>query len=255
MSSRSRQNDSEEESIYNLLPRPRVVMPRPPMYHSKHPGEVDPAQFGGPKARPAATMGKPVGHNADPPEAFLRSHAKEPVLTQPTLTRPKEKVKPPVPAKEEKPVMGLKSNKNFITTNAVEVILSSPKKGQKEEKSYLERPGFGKVPVYLKRNQQQIAREQQQIEEYLRLREQPANQPTAVPMSEAERAELLRHLKLKWAAVNAEYQKLGFVMDIESKIKRHEAMEAQLAEIEKDIKTLERGDVVLIVPDNGLNGF
>jgi hypothetical protein len=49
----------------------------------------------------------------------------------------------------------------------------------------------------------------------------------------------------------AEYQKLGFVMDIGSKIKRHEAMEAQLAEIEKDIRTLEAGDVVLVVPDNG----
>jgi hypothetical protein len=49
----------------------------------------------------------------------------------------------------------------------------------------------------------------------------------------------------------AEYQKLGFVMDIGSKIKRHEAMEAQLAEIERDIRTLEAGDVVLVVPDNG----
>lgn len=35
-----------------------------------------------------------------------------------TLTKHKEKVKPPVPTKEEKPLMGLKSNKNFITTNA-----------------------------------------------------------------------------------------------------------------------------------------
>jgi hypothetical protein len=40
----------------------------------------------------------------------------------------------------------------------------------------------------------------------------------------------------------------------DSKIKRREAMERQLAEIEKDIRTLERGDMVLIVPDNG-NGY
>lgn len=40
----------------------------------------------------------------------------------------------------------------------------------------------------------------------------------------------------------------------DSKIKRREAMERQLAEIEKDIRTLERGDVVLIVPDNGYGG-
>jgi hypothetical protein len=30
-----------------------------------------------------------------------------------------------------------------------------------------------------------------------------ANQPTAVPMSEVERGELLRHLKIKWASLNA----------------------------------------------------
>lgn len=28
-------------------------------------------------------------------------------------------------------------------------------------------------------------------------------------------------------------------------------MERQLADIEKDIRTLERGDLVLVVPDNG----
>jgi hypothetical protein len=56
------------------------------------------------------------------------------------------------------------------------------------------------------------------------------------------------------STVGTEYQKLGFVMDIQSKIKRHELMEAQLAEIEADIRTLERGDVVLVVPDDD-SGF
>lgn len=37
----------------------------------------------------------------------------------------------------------------------------------------------------------------------------------------------------------------------DSKIKRREAMERQLAEIERDIRTLEHGDVVLVVPDSG----
>jgi hypothetical protein len=31
--------------------------------------------------------------------------------------------KPTVPRKDEKPVLGLKTNKNFITSNAVDVIL------------------------------------------------------------------------------------------------------------------------------------
>jgi len=61
------------------------------------------------------------------------------------------------------------------------------------------------------------------------------------------------HVPLQ-STVVTEYQKLGFVMDIQSKIKRHELMEAQLAEIEADIRTLERGDVVLVVPDDD-SGF
>ena len=35
--------------------------------------------------------------------------------------------KEPVPKKDEKPIHGLKSNKNFIVANAVENILSAPK--------------------------------------------------------------------------------------------------------------------------------
>ena len=66
-------------------------------------------------------------------------------------------------------------------------------------------------------------------------------------MSQDERGQLLRHLKEKWAVMNAAYQRLGFVLDIESKVKRREAMEAQLAEIERDIKTLEKGDLVMVV--------
>ena len=56
-------------------------------------------------------------------------------------------------------------------------------------------------------------------------------------------------MQAKWAAVNAAYLKLGFVLDIESKIKRKEAYEKDLAQIEADIKRLSRGDVILVVRD------
>ncbi len=39
-------------------------------------------------------------------------------------------------------------------------------------------------------------------------------------MTEEERQQLLRHLKSKWAVVNAAYQKLGFVMDLASQVSR-----------------------------------
>ena len=42
--------------------------------------------------------------------------------------------KPPVPYVNEKPVQGLSSGKNFIITNAIENILSIPKKAKEEER-------------------------------------------------------------------------------------------------------------------------
>ena len=68
-------------------------------------------------------------------------------------------------------------------------------------------------------------------------------------LSASERSQLLRHLKVKWASVNEAYQKLSVSTDSEQKKYKKEAIERQLAEIEKDIKTLERGDVVLVVED------
>lgn len=61
----------------------------------------------------------------------------------------KEKVKPPVPAKDEKPVMGLVTTKNFVATNALEVMLSSSKRAAaargQEEMNWTLKPDFGKV--------------------------------------------------------------------------------------------------------------
>jgi hypothetical protein len=67
-----------------------------------------------------------------------------------------DKRKPPVPKPDEKPVMGLRTNKNFITENAVQNIMSVPKK---PEKAYIDtRNGdkhslipSGLEPIYLKK--------------------------------------------------------------------------------------------------------
>ena len=42
-----------------------------------------------------------------------------------------ERRKPAVPRPQDQPIMGLKTTKNFITQNAVENIMSVPKKPQK----------------------------------------------------------------------------------------------------------------------------
>jgi len=180
-----------EESIYNLIPRARVIPPKDPRYKSKvrgpgistpptwngrapepsHPGHSDPifavilddcggsrdlgphsakprpqlslppprpmqhakaapggsATMGAPK-RAAATMGKPAGAVQPDPRSFMKSHARDVNLPPPKApSQPKAKRNPPVPARAEKPTMGLVSSKNYITANAIEAILSQPK--------------------------------------------------------------------------------------------------------------------------------
>lgn len=66
-------------------------------------------------------------------------------------------------------------------------------------------------------------------------------------LPEDERKELLKHLKRKWASINTAYQKQSLSMDSDQKKHRKEEIERLLAEVEKDIKTLERGDMILIM--------
>ena len=68
-------------------------------------------------------------------------------------------------------------------------------------------------------------------------------------LSQDERANLLRHLKEKWASVNTGYQKMTFTLDTPAKQERKENFERQLGEIERDIQMLERSEIVLVVDE------
>ena len=67
-----------------------------------------------------------------------------------------------VPKKDEKPLMGLKSNKNFIVTNAVENILAAPKT-MPEDKSWTSKKDYGRTPDYLTRIKDSITSEYRMI--------------------------------------------------------------------------------------------
>lgn len=53
--------------------------------------------------------------------------------------------------KDEKPIMGLVSDKNFIVSNAVENILAAPKLPSNSDKDYLKKKNYGKVPKFLQK--------------------------------------------------------------------------------------------------------
>lgn len=70
-----------------------------------------------------------------------------------------------MPAKDEKPIMGLVSDKNFIVSNAVENILAAPNLPSNSEKDYLKKKNYGKVPKYLQKIKNEIEDEYQLVRE------------------------------------------------------------------------------------------
>jgi hypothetical protein len=89
-----------------------------------------------------------------------------------------------VPNHTEKPLMGLRSTKNFITTNAVENIMSVPRKPEKKfvdtrvgathpltpsglSPKYTQKKDYGKSPVYLERRKAEVERAQKDYENYV----------------------------------------------------------------------------------------
>lgn len=225
-----------EESIYNLIPPAAYIPPKQPLYRSKFPGAVPVNK------QPSASMGQP--HTVVDTRHFLkRGEATVPTVRNPAALgvqkREMAKVKPPVPKKDEKPVMGLVSQKNYITANAVDNILAVPKKPVSKEVNYLQKQDYGQVPAYLSRVKAQVQEEYRMIED-MQQSNQPQNEEQIDVLTEDERARLLDGLKANWATINKEYQTLSFTLDTPAKKKRKEEYEAQLEQIENDIKKLSK---------------
>mmetsp|Transcript_68645 Transcript_68645/g.143246 ORF Transcript_68645/g.143246 Transcript_68645/m.143246 type:complete len:239 (-) Transcript_68645:72-788(-) len=222
------------ESVYNLIPEPYQPPRKEALYRSRFPGSVQTTK------KPAASMGVP--HTVVDSKQFLKRHtAMQESVNSPAAVgvqkRSTVKAKPSVPKRDEKPVMGLVSQKNYITANAVDNILAVPKKPVSNKVNYLAKQDYGQVPQYLGRVKTQIQEEYRMIEE-MQHSNQPQEEDDIELITDDERNKLLEGLKANWEAVNKEYQTLSFTLDTPAKKKRKEEYEAQLEQIETDIKKL-----------------
>jgi hypothetical protein len=153
----------------------------------------------------------------------------------------------PIPSKEElrdvSASLKHKDTKNFITSNAVENILSVPKQAA-QPTDWLKKKDFGQVPKYLSKIKSEINDEY----EYIRSMQQQQEEEQAAGgmrlLPEEERLKLIDELKAKWDSVNSTYQQSSVLslasLDTIGKVKRKEMYEAQLAQIEKDIEKLSK---------------
>ncbi|KAF4031081.1 Calmodulin-binding [Phytophthora infestans] len=262
-----------EECIYNLIPKVHVEPVKPERYRSKFDPNVQPTgtTFGvrGKTRLEGSNLG--AAQKIEKP-ASARGFGRLPAKPDPkTFTRKGERsataivskkpgkfnypgtTRPPVVKKDDKPIMGLKSAKNFITANAVETILAVPgnrARVQNEPPQYKTKEDYGQVPRYLSQVKDEIERENSMIEEFVRQNHnlmEEDGRDRVEPMDESERRALVDALKSKWDHVNAKYQKLchNVVFDTLGKVRRKETFEKELTQLEKDIQLLEKGRVVI----------
>jgi len=251
----------QEESVYNLIPRPAEEFIKPPMYRSKHDAQVPPscslmglqgtskltANNSGKEVRPsanrkdAATFGKEVAPEVVPEEFLKKSQRDLPkagTFHRNTLSG----YRAPVPKRTEKPVMGLTTDKDFLVANAVETILAVPKRTKMEEPPATQLKTFGKVPKYLTRIKNDISEERTYLQR-LNNQKSAGEREQLRPMGEEEKAELIAGLKRKWHDIHKQYQTLTFNIDTVTKVQRKEGLEAEMEQIEKAIEKLSKRNI------------
>lgn len=140
--------------------------------------------------------------------------------------------------------------------NATQAIIQTPKNVCKDEPLYIEKETYGKVPAYLNEVKKAIVKEKQLVdkcvrEEYMKEMEdgfEQQQQEEIDILDDEDRLNLIHALKTKWDYVNSKYQKICHRVSIDSlgDIKRKEAQEAELQQLEDDIERLSRPGPIYI---------
>jgi hypothetical protein len=256
-----------EESIYTLVPHVPAAAQKGKMHRSKFDPSAAPSYSTFPRKEGArgqgegsasmlyagrsGAMGRDVGPEVDP-KRFLKSHSsKKDKLPPPQpFQRPQvAPTKPGVPARDDKPVMGLMTEKNFVHGNAVDAVCAPARhRGAKEEENPVTRKDFGKAPSYLTRMKAQVDSEKTMLaESHSREAEYHASMKEQFvrPVPEDEKEELIAALRVRWEEKHRQYHSLPFAQDTAMSIARKEGIERELKEIEGALAKLSKKVVVV----------
>ncbi|XP_028606263.2 enkurin-like [Podarcis muralis] len=248
-----------EEIIYNLIPKEEKKPVKTVRFMSTFKPTVI-REIQERKTAPSKTMGIPKLYIPTPRE-FLRKHANEPKLLK--RRRNQGMKKPPglnVPERNDHPIMGIRSKKDYISSNVAEAIMAVAKKPlracvdvRKGDKfllddsgliqRYLHKKDFGVTPKYIKKRIMDAKKAQEESDAYL---QQALMQKGLTRLSKAEKEKIMEGLKKNWEEINHEYQSLSVFLDSIPKRLRKEKMEVEMMQLEHYIKLLEKHDIVYI---------
>jgi hypothetical protein len=232
----------EEETIYNLIPKPPPVIIKDPLHVSQFDGFTG---FVTAKKRAHGTMGEPADRIHKDPHDYLKKRSIRGDLPPRPSLEPHGNttlVKPPVPS----PIVSRSvenPKKNFIVDNWKSVPNTKKLHPEAPQTFYTQKKDFGQVPRYLNRVKKESANESafwDQVRESL-LPEDTETRCRLVP--EEERLQILSGLEANLADVKKRYGALSFGQDHMSFRQRKERMEADMAELESNIQMFSRQNI------------
>ena len=220
----------QQESIYNLLPSKKIIPNSQSHYISRYPSDIPPTastfilpgsslpgisncsgQYKLPRGahstlKNSATFGLPIGGYAPDPSNYHKKGENYKILP------PTEKLfnncfikKPAIPSKNDKPIFGLKSQKNYVLSNAIDNILMKPRKLRTNKSCEdIRHHCYGKVPKYILkfREDKQIEYDKEK-ELSKRLKDEEAAKRKILSKEEVE--QLREGLTKKWQEYNHRY--------------------------------------------------
>ena len=261
----------QQESIYNIIPKEKIIPGKDPLYKSQYPYWIAPtastfilkntsypnvANMNGdfclprgahPIVEKSATMGRPEGgYKPDP----LNYHKKGNTYR---ILPPLEKIydtneirKPSVPTVRDKPIMGLKTDKNYIVSNVVDNILMAPKKLKEEEDGIYKHKSFGVVPTYIKNLRKKVEEEYKSIKEMQRRQKEEEDKKQRL-LTEEEVSTLREGLRKKWEMYNQRYAKMTHKKAFDNLVllRNKEGLEKELGIIEGDLNKLDSKNLII----------
>lgn len=264
------------ESVFNLIePEPEGPPPQP-RHRSKYAGDraAPPtastfgihgtsavvANVGGevtepsihPGKKPIGNFGRETGATVDPAN-FLKKNGGKLTASrgEPTVNKTKflksakdaAKLKADIPNRYDKPIMGLKSDKNYVVANAVESVLAVPTKNiPPPQNRAVDRDDFGKVPAYLDKIKTEIEERHALVERLKAARREAEERWSELSAEELE--QLRQGLQRRWDVLNSEYQARCFgKLQTPSQKAHHEALGKELNAVEFAMNKLSRAHV------------
>lgn len=193
-----------------------------------------------PVTKGIGSFGRTVSDELSPKE-FLKKSASQKAASAssaPALTSKHEKLKAPIPKKEEKPVMGLKTDKNFVVANAVENILAIPKKQTVQQPRAVERADYGAVPEYIHKIKSELKTQYALVDSYKQRKAQ--EEERFAQLDAAELQSLKAGLQRRWEILNKEFQTMGFSVETYSQKRHQDDVEVELRAVEAALQKINK---------------